>query len=160
MLQDCLHALVGLGGQGFPVLLGAMLLAGLAGGATHCAGMCGPFVMAQVADGGALGGGALQRLAVAALLPYQLGRAIGYSALGGLAGGAGAAVAGVLPQGLLALPLGLAAAAMLAQGLARLGARVPRLPGLGFALPGLGRLLAAPASPWRGLALGLLLSAL
>jgi sulfite exporter TauE/SafE len=161
MLADCLHGLAALGDGGLAALLGAMLLAGLAGGATHCAGMCGPFVMAQMAGGTGAGGGVLQRLAGAALLPYQAGRALGYTALGAVAGGLAGALA---PRGLLALPLGLAALAMLAQGVARLGGpglagRLPRWRG---ALP-LGRasrLLAGPQTAGRGFALGLLLSAL
>ena len=40
-LADCLHGLTALGPGGLPMLLGALFLAGLAGGATHCAGMCG-----------------------------------------------------------------------------------------------------------------------
>ncbi|MFQ5845606.1 MAG: sulfite exporter TauE/SafE family protein [Planctomycetota bacterium] len=38
-------------GGGDLALLGALLLAGLVGGVTHCAGMCGPFVLAQVSMG-------------------------------------------------------------------------------------------------------------
>jgi sulfite exporter TauE/SafE len=59
-----------------PLIL-ALFMAGLVGSAGHCAGMCGPFVLAQV---GARGG--MQRLAGAALLPYHLGRATTYIALG------------------------------------------------------------------------------
>ena len=91
-------------GGGLPMLMGAMLVAGLAGGVTHCAGMCAPFVLAQGAAragmGGAAragmggtawagmgdGGGTLARLSGAALLPYHLGRGLGYAALGALVG--------------------------------------------------------------------------
>lgn len=59
MLATCLHDLTALGAGGTAALLGAMVLAGLAGGATHCAGMCGPFVLAQMA--GDAGAGRLQR---------------------------------------------------------------------------------------------------
>jgi sulfite exporter TauE/SafE len=164
MLADCLHGLTALGDGGLAALLGAMLLAGLASGATHCAGMCGPFVMAQMASGAAHGGGVLRRLSGAALLPYQAGRALGYTTLGAVAGGAGALTGTLAPRGLLALPLGLAALAMLAQGVARLGgpSLAARLPRFGGTLP-LGRatrLLAGPQTAGRGFALGLLLSAL
>ncbi|MFC7691200.1 hypothetical protein ACFQY5_18120 [Paeniroseomonas aquatica] len=57
MLADCLHALDALGPAGLPALMGALFLMGLAGGASHCAAMCGPFVLAQVAAGGSLEGG-------------------------------------------------------------------------------------------------------
>ena len=50
MLADCLHGLSALSpAGGLPPLLLAMFLMGLAGGATHCAGMCAPFVLAQAA---------------------------------------------------------------------------------------------------------------
>jgi sulfite exporter TauE/SafE len=166
MLQSCLHALAPLTADQTQALLLAMLATGLAGGATHCAGMCGPFVVAQLADGA--GGPVLRRLAGALLLPYQAGRALGYAALGAVAGGSAGAAAGLLGPGLLALPLGLAAALMLAQGLQRLG-----LPRLGrVALPHLSlwrgppaflplaRLLGAPESARRRFAMGLLLAAL
>ncbi|MBC7431642.1 MAG: sulfite exporter TauE/SafE family protein [Rubritepida sp.] len=188
-------------GGGLPVLMGAMLVAGLAGGVTHCAGMCAPFVLAQGAAragmggaaragmggaaragvggaaragmGGAAragmgGGGTLARLSGAALLPYHLGRGLGYAALGALVGGAAGVVtlAGSGARPWLAVPLLAAAVAMLAQGLRRLGAAtpawaarmpVPRLPaGITRAV---GRLLAAPVG-WRGVVLGVLLSGL
>ncbi|WP_187829987.1 urease accessory protein UreH domain-containing protein [Siccirubricoccus phaeus] len=163
MLANCLHALTALGGEAFPSLFAAMLLAGLAGGVGHCAGMCGPFVMAQVATGGGLEGGALRRLSGVLLLSYQAGRMAGYMALGAVAGGAGQAVAEIAPRGLLALPLGLAAALMLTQGAARLPVLAGRVPH--FALPALplgaaGRLLAGPPGPGRGFTLGLMLSLL
>lgn len=59
-----------------PLIL-ALFMAGVVGSAGHCAGMCGPFVLAQV---GARAG--MQRLAGAALLPYHLGRATTYITLG------------------------------------------------------------------------------
>jgi sulfite exporter TauE/SafE len=165
MLADCLHDLAALGPGGLPALLGAMFLAGLAGGATHCTTMCGPFVLAQAAATAdrALAGGALTRLAGAALLPYQAGRAIGYAALGAVAGGAGALLAQA--SGLRFVAAGLllvAALLMLAQASSRLAALLPRLPAP--RLPkrldrALGGLLAAPTG-WRGVRLGLLLSAL
>jgi sulfite exporter TauE/SafE len=51
----------------------SLLAAGLVGGVTHCATMCGPFVLAQ--------GGAMHKLSDAALLPYHLGRMTTYVAL-------------------------------------------------------------------------------
>ena len=167
MLADCLHGSEALGPGGLPALVGALFLAGLAGGMTHCAAMCAPFVLAQsaaVADEAARGG-TLRRLAGAALLPYQAGRMIGYAMLGAAAGGAAGLVA--FSSGLrwlLAALVLLAAAIMLAQASSRLTALVPRLPGLRPRLPAvverrIGRLLAAPTG-WRGLLLGLLLSGL
>jgi sulfite exporter TauE/SafE len=70
----------------------ALFLAGLAGGALHCVGMCGPFVLGQVmatADTTPLAGyGEWRRLSGAALAPYHLGRATTYTVLGALAGSA------------------------------------------------------------------------
>ncbi len=165
MLADCLHDLAALGPGGLAALLGTLFLAGLAGGVTHCAGMCGPFVLAQssaLADRTA-GGPLLRRLAGAALLPYQAGRLLGYATLGALAGGSAGLL--MLASGLrpvLAVLLLVAALLMLGQASARLALWLPRLPKP--ALPGLlhrrlGALLAAPTG-WRGVLLGLLLSAL
>jgi sulfite exporter TauE/SafE len=167
MLADCLHGLDALGPGGLLALTGTLFLAGLAGGLTHCATMCAPFVLAQSAAiaGEAARGGTLRRLAGAALLPYQAGRMIGYAMLGALAGGAAGLV--VLASGLrwlLAALLVLAAVLMLAQASGRLAALLPRLPRLAPRLPAMaerriGGLLAAPTGG-RGLLLGLLLSAL
>lgn len=176
-LAHCLHDPGALAaGGGLAALLAAMALAGLAGGATHCAGMCAPFVLAQGAARAGMqgGGGALARLAGAALLPYHLGRAIGYAALGAAAGAASGLVSlagsggdGAAARSWLAVPLLLAAAFMLAQGCRRLGwaprfaasspLPAPRLPrAAGRAM---GALVAVPTG-WRGVALGLLLSGL
>jgi sulfite exporter TauE/SafE len=165
MLVDCLHDLAALGPGGLPALLGALFLAGLAGGVSHCSTMCAPFVLAQAATGVGAGGGRLRRLAGAALLPYQAGRMLGYGALGAAAGGAAGLV--TLASGLrwvLVALLVLAAVLMLAQASKRLGGWVPRL---GMASPRLpralehriGALLADPTG-WRGVLLGVLLSAL
>jgi sulfite exporter TauE/SafE len=164
-LANCLHDLTALGPGGVPAVMAALFLAGLAGGATHCAGMCGPFVLAQaaaVADRAA-GGGVLARLSGAALVPYHLGRMLGYGALGAVAGG----LAGVVALGsgfrfLLAALLGLAALLMFAQASSRVAALLPRLPApsLPAALERrLGGLVAAPTG-LRGVGLGLMLSAL
>ncbi|UTW59757.1 sulfite exporter TauE/SafE family protein [Kordiimonas sp. SCSIO 12603] len=77
-LQQCQVALDANGSIIFSLFLG-----GLLGSATHCVGMCGPFVMAQV--GGKKSGGeegVLKRLQAAALLPYHLGRVTTYILLG------------------------------------------------------------------------------
>lgn len=76
--------------------LGTFLL-GLVGGATHCSGMCGPFVLGQVGarlgQTPVTGTPVLTRLRGMALLPYHAGRTVTYSVLGataaGLAGGVG-----------------------------------------------------------------------
>jgi uncharacterized protein len=63
-----------------PLLL-SMFLAGLIGSASHCAPMCGPFVLAQTGEAMArlqVGSGELRRLTGAALLPYHTGRAVTY----------------------------------------------------------------------------------
>jgi sulfite exporter TauE/SafE len=114
--------------------LAGLFLAGLAGSLGHCAGMCGPFVLSQVASRlEAVPAARMRewhRLGGAALLPYHLGRATTYAGLGALA----AAASGVLAGGrwLAALLLGLAALGLAAT-----------------ALPGLKRLL-APAGPSQG----------
>lgn len=166
MLADCLHDLAALGTDGLIALVSALFLAGLAGGATHCAGMCAPFVLAQVAASAPLhaGGGTLRRLSGAALLPYHLGRGIGYAALGGLAGGlAGAIARSTSLRWALAALLVAAALAMATQAAERLGRHVPRLPRLPALPSGLFRpvqgLLADPAG-LRGVWLGVLLSGL
>ena len=160
-LANCLHGLEALGPGGLWAVMGALFLAGLAGGATHCAAMCGPFVLAQaaaMADRTAIGG-MLQRLSGAALAPYHLGRVLGYGVLGALAGG----VIGAISLGTgWRVVLAVAALLMFAQASARLAALLPRLaaPRLPDVLEArLGLLLAAP-SGLRGVALGLLLSAL
>lgn len=165
MLADCLHGLTALGPSGVPALMGVLFLAGLAGGLTHCAAMCGPFVLAQAGAGAdsALAGGRLRRLCGAALWPYHLGRATGYAALGAAAGGLGGALAGLTGWRFIAAPLLLLAAVlMMAQGSARLAAALPRLPAprLPAALAArIGPLMAAHG-PWGQYRLGLLLSAL
>ncbi|WP_426954413.1 sulfite exporter TauE/SafE family protein [Muricoccus radiodurans] len=164
-LPSCLHDLAALGPGGLAALAATLFLAGLAGGATHCAGMCGPFVMAQVAARAddVASGGMLRRLSGAALLPYHAGRMAGYAALGAVAGGA----AGLLTAAsgwrfLLAVPLGVAALLMLAQGTARLLAAWPgawRLPAPRWPALPVGGLLADPRGG-RAFLLGLLLSGL
>ena len=101
-------------------LAGALFVAGLAGGFTHCGVMCGPFVLAQVAAAapGRTRYGELARLQGAALLPYHLGRATTYAGLGGAAAAA-VALFGSAPgfAWLGAALLALAAMLLLLQGL-------------------------------------------
>jgi sulfite exporter TauE/SafE len=165
MMAQCLHGLTALAsGGGEPALMLALFLMGLAGGATHCSGMCAPFVLAQaaaVADGG---GGTLRRLSGAALLPYHFGRMLGYAGLGALVGGTAGlfALASGAARPVLAALLAAAALLMLAQGASGFRRWLPRLPPLPMPRAmarWLGALLAAPLG-WRGVALGLLLSAL
>lgn len=162
-------------GSGLPaewqwlVLPFAMFLAGLAGSATHCAGMCGPFVLAQTQarlsrlplesyDG-------MMRLRGALALPYHLGRTVTYSGLGVLAGGVAGGLASMpLWPHLMALMLGLAALLFLVQAAGQLGALLPsfkvRLGLFDGLTAGLARftepLLADPTG-LRGLLLGLVL---
>lgn len=83
----CHHELTAFAGSRHGVPL-SLFLAGLAGSATHCAGMCGPFVIAQVASdaGTARRYGEWQRLGGAALLPYHFGRLTTYAGFGAIAG--------------------------------------------------------------------------
>ncbi len=102
-------------------LIGSLFTVGLAGSIAHCAGMCGPFVLAQVpAARGAASGSVLMR---GALLPYHLGRLTTYTLLGAAAGGLGGSLAQALPQSrlVLGLFLMLAAALVLVQALKGLG---------------------------------------
>jgi len=122
-----LFALCGPGhiaGSGAALLFG-LLAAGAAGGVTHCAAMCGPFVLGQVSDRLARVPIAQlresARLSSALLLPYHAGRLATYAALGALAGAAGTARgAGILPGVLPALLLAFAALLFLGHALARL----------------------------------------
>lgn len=140
-----------------------LFLTGLAGSATHCVGMCGPFVATQVIarlDRVAVAdAGGFTRLRGAALLPYHAGRATSYALLGGVT--ASLAAGGARLPGLrwvVAALLILAALAILAQALGRLSR---------FHLPGidhLGRWVAKHARPFledsrggRGYVLGVAL---
>lgn len=69
-------------------LVGSLFLAGVIGSASHCIGMCSPFVLAQVANRVDDGGAPMsewRRLRAAALLPYHLGRTTSYAAMGAAA---------------------------------------------------------------------------
>lgn len=147
-------------------LLISLVMAGLIGGLTHCAGMCGPFVLSQVTSRlesvPASRMREWHRLSGAALLPYHLGRVTTYAGLGAvlaLAAGSLGDLSGLrwLSAGLLIL------AALLFVGYA--------VPKLKVALPGgrkaeswwsakVGRLakpLFATPTGLRGYALGLML---
>jgi sulfite exporter TauE/SafE len=80
-LDFCQHTIAMHGG-----VFTTLLLGGFAGSFTHCAGMCGPFVMAQttsrLAKIPASGMSEWSRLKGAALLPYHLGRITTYAGLG------------------------------------------------------------------------------
>ncbi|MCC7425668.1 MAG: sulfite exporter TauE/SafE family protein [Alphaproteobacteria bacterium] len=176
LIASCLHGLTALGAEGTLALAGGLFLAGLAGGLSHCAGMCGPFVLAQVTarlERIPLGAGAesradagsmrLERLRGAALVPYHLGRLTTYGALGAVAGfGAGLAreVAGL--RWLAAILLVAAAFLFLAQASARFAALLPRgVVGGGLAPAGtiarITRPLLADPRGARGYGLGLAL---
>lgn len=74
ILAECAHNFST--SYGLPL---SLLLAGLVGGFTHCAGMCSPFVLAQT--------GQVKKLRGALLLPYHLGRMTTYVALAVLVNG-------------------------------------------------------------------------
>ncbi len=128
LLARCLHGLTALGVEGTAAVAATLFVAGLAGGATHCAGMCGPFVVAQVTSGLAARP-TLTRLSAGALLPYHLGRAVTYVGLGAAAG----LVSGVVVHGAGFRPvlvglLALGAVLMLAQAMAQVAALLPAAP--------------------------------
>jgi uncharacterized protein len=139
--MDHSHAHHGLldGGAGLLEAFGlpaALLVAGLVGSLTHCVGMCGPFVLAQIGAGlpgdGTAPYGEWQRLRGAALLPYHLGRATTYTFLGALAGAFGGIVVQLTEyRWVLGVFLALAASLFLMQTLPLLQTWLPRLPGGG-----------------------------
>lgn len=81
----------------------ALFLAGIVAGASHCIGMCGPFVVSRAIRAGARAAVAdasgLARLRAGALPAYHLGRAITYSAFGALTGAVGSGFASVVEMG-------------------------------------------------------------
>jgi len=148
-------------------LLASLFLAGLLGSPSHCAGMCGPFVLAQAGSrlcGLPAGpGGELRRLAAGLLVSYHLGRATTYVGLGMLAALAAGGIMRLAELRWLSAALLLVAAlAFLATGLARFGLALP-LPATGFGrlwadrVAGLAGPLFRQPGGWRGYALGLLL---
>nr|WP_211104713.1 sulfite exporter TauE/SafE family protein [Azospirillum formosense] len=148
-------------------LLVALLTAGLVGGSTHCAGMCGPFVLAQVTarleQVPASRMSEFHRLAGAAVLPYHLGRGTTYT----LIGAAAAAVAGhvgALPglKWLSVALLAFAALFFLGYAVKGLTAWMPKLDGAvqrwwGDRVSRLARPLFGNPTGWRGYGLGLAL---
>jgi len=146
----------------------SLFLAGLAGGGSHCIGMCGPFVLTQVTARlehvPVAAMSEFNRLSGAALLPYHLGRVTTYAGLG--------AIAALLSDGITQATgfKYLAAGLLLLAGLfflgyaaQTLGLRLPGLAassksgGLAEALGNLARPLFARPLGWRGYVLGLIL---
>ena len=155
------------------VLLPTLFLAGLTGGFAHCIAMCGPFVMAQVSSrlegvpAAAMDEG--HRLTGGLLVPYHLGRATTYAALGAVAAQLSGALS--LRWDLRWISFALLAAAAVfftVQGLRGLGVPLPRLVSRDPSGEGpVARALGSLAKPffqnptgWRGYALGLVLGLL
>src|SRR5712691_10019079 len=109
----------------FVGIVTGLFVTALAGSFAHCAPMCGPFVLMQVA-GREREGTALQRLGAGALPGYQLGRMTTYVALGLVAGGLSGSLTTVAPfRWVAGALLGLAALSFLLPGL---GGILPLLP--------------------------------
>lgn len=154
-------------------LLASLLMAGLLGSITHCVGMCGPFVLAQTVsrleDRPAANMQEWHRLAGAALVPYHLGRATTYIALGAAAAALAAGMIHVTGlRWLSAALLVLAASFFLGYALRQLGRRwairlSPRIPGdtgdsgWSHRIRRLVRPLFARPVGWRGYVLGVAL---
>jgi len=157
-LGNCLHDLTALGAGGMAALAGALFLAGLVGSATHCTGMCGPFVAAQVTARFAVRP-SLSRLAAGALLPYHLGRLLTYTLLGAAAGflsGTVVHAAGFRPVlvGLLAL----GALLMLAHAVVQIAAALPSIPaGVADRVVRIASPLLTDPRGWRRFLLGVVL---
>lgn len=110
-------------------LLTSLFLTGLVGSLGHCAGMCGPFVLSQVAARlekvpvSAMS--EWRRLTGAALVPYHLGRATTYALLGAVAAGSAGTLASWSGfRYLAALLLALAALFLLSLAVPQLKARL------------------------------------
>jgi sulfite exporter TauE/SafE len=152
-------------------VIAALFAAGLVGGVSHCAGMCGPFVLSQV--GARLEAvpaarmGEFHRVTGAALIGYHLGRATTYVALGVAAAFAVGGLAALAGLRWLSAAL-LAAAALFFAGYAmqRLAPALARrlAPARGsadgwwsVAVAGAARPLFARPVGWRGYVLGVAL---
>ncbi len=146
----------------------SLAVAGLVGGFGHCAGMCGPFVLAQstarLADTPAGTMSEMTRLRGALLVPYHLGRMVTYAGLGSVAGVVTGGVGGAVGlRWLSAVLLAVAAVFFLGYGLSRLGIAVPRLAAaagggrISTALSRLARPLFDRPTGLRGFGLGLAL---
>lgn len=105
-----LHCLSTIGAENG--LMAGLFMTGLATGFSHCAGMCGPFVLAQMRHGPAPMP-VLGRLSQAALLPYHAGRLVTYTALGALAGTVAGVTALFSPLHSILSVLALSAAALI-----------------------------------------------
>lgn len=129
--------------------LAGLFLTGLVGSLTHCSGMCGPFVLSQVAARletvPASRMREWHRLAGAALVPYHLGRATTYAGLGAVA---------ALSAGLVGGRLGglrfVAAGLLVLAALFLLAMAVPRLKALLAAGGGGGSWWGASIGRWAG----------
>lgn len=145
-----------------PIFL-ALFLAGLVGSASHCVGMCGPFVVAQTAgrmsalplEGGPLRH-EIRRLEASLALPYQLGRGTTYILTGAVLAAPFSAAGQISGWSYLAPSLLAFAAIVFAwQAWHGFGLHAPTL--WSSRLSSLaGPLLKAPFG-WRGYLLGLLL---
>ncbi len=90
-------------------ILLSLFLAGLIGSSSHCAYMCGPFVMAQVASNEPKPQTLFARVKGAALLPYHLGRITTYIGLGVLGAAASQYIIGTpIQRGIAFILLSLA----------------------------------------------------
>ncbi len=139
-------------------LVASLFLAGLAGSVSHCAGMCGPFVIGQVtADAAkiATGYGEWRRAGAALLLPYHAGRTTTYAALGAMAGASTSIFASTDSFAWISAVLLVCGAALMAAQAVGLATRVPA------PQEKLLRRLAAPLivsrTPWARFALGIVL---
>lgn len=170
--QSLLLALLELGRHGCQVavtegggLMVSLFLMGVLGSLTHCTGMCGPFVLSQVAARlearPASQMREWHRLSGAALIPYHLGRATTYAVMGAATAG----IAGLLIGGGLRW---VSAALLTVAALVMLGMAVPTVKRLfGIATDGeswwsrhIGRFarpLFARPTGWRGWGLGVML---
>lgn len=132
-IAEMLDAL-GAPGAGLPAgpgLLGALFVAGLFGGATHCIGMCAPFVLAQSAGKPLAGVSRPRRLLAMSLLPYHLGRITTYTALGAVMGGLAGLAMDLSGLRWIAVALLLMAGVLFVlQALRSFGARLPNTPHL------------------------------
>ncbi|MBM3598685.1 MAG: sulfite exporter TauE/SafE family protein [Alphaproteobacteria bacterium] len=164
-LAACQAVAAELGTAGL-ALIGTLFLTGLIGGATHCTGMCGPFVLGQAASRlaavPAARMGEFHRFAGAALLPYHLGRATTYVVLGMVAAAALGRTGGVIGADWLGAAALLAAALVIALAAAsRLGIalriRQRSMVGPAAVIARLARPFANSPLGWRGYALGLAL---
>ena len=149
----------------------SLFLAGLAGSATHCAGMCGPFVLSQVTSRleniPASQMHEFHRLKGAALAPYHLGRLTTYMALGGVASFLTGGIFDLMNLGWVGAILLIFAAIFFAgYALQKLGISLPRIfnnagqAGDGLLVQKLNKIarpLFSNPTGWRGYGLGLTL---